>query len=56
MLALLHQALVERIEATIGAEEWDRLVAEVVARRSDPYTTAARLAERIGLTPPADTD
>src|SRR6185437_9195052 len=54
MLALLHQALVERIEATIGAEEWDRLVAEVVARRSDPYTTAARLAERIGLTPPTD--
>jgi LAO/AO transport system kinase len=50
MLALLHQALVERIEATIGAEEWDRLVQEVVARRSDPYTTAARLAERIGLT------
>jgi len=56
MLALLHQALVERIEATIGAEEWDRLVAEVVARRSDPYTTAARLAERIGLTPPEDAD
>ena len=50
MLALLHQALVERIEATIGAEEWDRLVAEVVARRSDPYTTARQLAERIGLT------
>jgi LAO/AO transport system kinase len=56
MLALLHQALVERIESTIGAEEWDRLVAEVVARRSDPYTTAARLAERIGLTPPEDAD
>jgi LAO/AO transport system kinase len=56
MLALLHQALVERIEATIGMEEWDRLVAEIVARRSDPYTTAARLAERIGLIPPADTD
>jgi hypothetical protein len=31
-------------------------VAEVVARRSDPYTTAARLAERIGLTAPADAD
>jgi LAO/AO transport system kinase len=55
MLALLHQALVERIEATIGPEEWDRLVAEVVERHSDPYTTAARLAERIGLTPPEET-
>jgi LAO/AO transport system kinase len=51
MLALLHLALVEKIEATIGADEWDRLVAEVVERSRDPYTTAAELAKRVGLTP-----
>src|SRR6185312_1156391 len=51
MLALLHLALVEKIEATIGADEWDRLVAEVVERSRDPYTTAAELAQRVGLAP-----
>ncbi len=51
MLALLHQALIERISATIGAEEWRRLVAQVVERESDPYTTADELARRIGLAP-----
>ena len=51
MLALLHQALVEKIEATIGANEWDRLVAEVVDRSRDPYTTATELAKRVGLIP-----
>ena len=51
MLALLHQALLERVAATIGADEWDRLVAEVVERRADPYTTAEALAQRIGLIP-----
>jgi LAO/AO transport system kinase len=51
MLALLHQALVEKIEATIGVDEWDRLVAEVVARNRDPYTAADELAQRIGLVP-----
>jgi LAO/AO transport system kinase len=49
MLALLHQALLARIEATIGQEEWDRLVAAVVDRTRDPYTTAVELARRIGL-------
>jgi LAO/AO transport system kinase len=52
MLALLHQALMRRIEATIGPQEWERLVAEVVERRADPYTTAALLARRIGLSAP----
>jgi len=49
MLALLQQALMARIEATVGAEEWDRLVADVVERRADPYTVAEVLARRIGL-------
>ncbi len=54
MLALLHQALIERIGATIGEEEWQRLVAQVVERESDPYTTADELAHRIGLAPEAE--
>src|SRR5581483_7967606 len=41
MLALLHQALLARIEATVGPQEWDQLVADVVERRADPYTVAA---------------
>ena len=40
MLALLHLALVEKIEATIGADEWDRLVRRSSSARRDPYTTA----------------
>ncbi|HEX9035621.1 MAG TPA: methylmalonyl Co-A mutase-associated GTPase MeaB [Ktedonobacterales bacterium] len=53
MLALLHQALIERISHTIGDEEWARLVAAVVERERDPYTTADELAQRIGLAPVA---
>ena len=49
MLALLHQALMERINASIGQAEWDKLVADVVERKTDPYTTADELARRIGL-------
>jgi LAO/AO transport system kinase len=53
MLALLQQALMARIEATVGPQEWDRLVADVVERRADPYTVAQMLARRIGLVEPA---
>jgi LAO/AO transport system kinase len=51
LLALLQQALLQRIEATIGPEEWERMVRDVVERRADPYTTADELARRLGLTP-----
>ncbi|MGZ6390982.1 MAG: methylmalonyl Co-A mutase-associated GTPase MeaB, partial [Ktedonobacterales bacterium] len=51
MLALLHQAMLARIEATVGPEEWNRLIDEVVERQTDPYTAADLLARRIGLTP-----
>jgi LAO/AO transport system kinase len=50
MLALLNQALLERLQACVPAEEWDRLVADVVERRTDPYSAATYLARRIGLT------
>jgi LAO/AO transport system kinase len=49
MLALLHQALLERIAATISADEWNRLIDEVVEREKDPYTAAAELAQLVGL-------
>ena len=49
MLALLHQALVHRIGATISAEDWNGLIEDVVDRRTDPYTAADTIARRIGL-------
>src|SRR5262249_17037651 len=47
MLALLHQALLAKIAATVSPEEWDRLVTEVVERHTDPYTAAATIARRM---------
>jgi LAO/AO transport system kinase len=51
MLALLHQALLAKIEATVSPEEWQGLIAEVVERTTDPYTAAETIAARIGLAP-----
>jgi LAO/AO transport system kinase len=51
MLALLNQALLERLQVCVPAAEWDRLVADVAERRTDPYTAAAQLAQRVGLAP-----
>jgi LAO/AO transport system kinase len=53
MLALLHAALLERIEATVGADEWNRLIEDVVERQTDPYTAADIIARRVGLVPSA---
>jgi LAO/AO transport system kinase len=52
MLALLNQALLERLQASVPAAEWDHLVDDVVARRTDPYSAALLLARRVGLAPP----
>jgi LAO/AO transport system kinase len=51
MLALLHQALLAKIESTVGPDDWQRLVEEVVERQTDPYTAASEIARRIGLSP-----
>ena len=51
MLALLHQALLAKIEATVGPDEWQQLIDEVVERQRDPYTAADEIARRIGLAP-----
>jgi LAO/AO transport system kinase len=52
IIALLHQALLQQLDARVSAEEWDGIIADVVARRTDPYAAAAELAERIGLNAP----
>src|SRR5262249_59258099 len=49
LLALLHQALLARIEAMVSPEEWSQIIAEVVERHTDPYTAAAAIARRVGL-------
>jgi LAO/AO transport system kinase len=51
MLALLHQALLAKIESTVGPDDWQRLVEEVGERQTDPYTAASEIARRIGLSP-----
>jgi LAO/AO transport system kinase len=52
IIALLHQILLQRLDDAVPADEWSRLVDDVVARRSDPYSVADHLAQRLGLTPP----
>ena len=52
MLALLHQALLAKIESTVSPDEWQRLIAEVVERSTDPYSAADTVAREIGLAPP----
>ena len=49
MLALLQQALLARVAATVSREEWNTLIDEVVDRRTDPYTAADTIARKIGL-------
>jgi LAO/AO transport system kinase len=49
MLALLNQALLERIAGAVSPEEWSTLIEEVVNRDQDPYTAAETIARRIGL-------
>ncbi|HEX6799903.1 MAG TPA: methylmalonyl Co-A mutase-associated GTPase MeaB [Ktedonobacterales bacterium] len=52
MLALLHQALLAKIESAVSPDEWQRLITEVVERSTDPYSAADAIAREIGLVPP----
>jgi LAO/AO transport system kinase len=54
ILALLQQALLDKIDASIRQQDWDQLIDEVARRRSDPYTTAEEIARRIGLSSSTD--
>jgi LAO/AO transport system kinase len=49
ILALLQQLLLDKLDATLRQEDWDRLIDEVARRRADPYTAAEKIARRIGL-------
>jgi LAO/AO transport system kinase len=49
VLALLNQALLERLERAVPAAEWDELVRAVVTRQTNPYAAADQLAARVGL-------
>jgi LAO/AO transport system kinase len=54
VLALLQQALLDTLDATLTPQDWDQLVDEVVERQKDPYSAAEEIARRIGLSSPAD--
>jgi LAO/AO transport system kinase len=49
VLHLVEQQAFQKLTSAVTDDEWDRLVASVVDLRSDPYTLAAQLAQRIGL-------
>jgi LAO/AO transport system kinase len=49
ILALLYQNLLAQLDATVGAEQFNQLIAAVAARSRDPYAVAADLARRVGL-------
>jgi GTPase len=52
----VRQARSEIIALLVPPDEWERIVSDVVARRTDPYAAAAELAENIGLTSPRVAD
>jgi len=52
VLALLQHALGQRLKQEIADEEWQRLIAAVVARQANPYEVADLLARRVGLSDP----
>ncbi|HLW01350.1 MAG TPA: methylmalonyl Co-A mutase-associated GTPase MeaB [Ktedonobacterales bacterium] len=49
VLALLQQALAQRLKQEVTDEEWQRLIDAVVARQTNPYEVADSLARRVGL-------
>ncbi len=49
VLALLQQALAQRLKQEVSEEEWRRLIDAVVERQANPYGIADLLARRVGL-------
>jgi LAO/AO transport system kinase len=56
ILALLYQALLAQLGATLGPARFDVIVAAVAARQSDPYSAAAEIARALGIAPPSAED
>jgi len=44
---LLAQRLLEHVEKRLPTGEFDRLVDAIAARRTDPYSAAARLMSQV---------
>jgi LAO/AO transport system kinase len=51
---LLARSFLRHVDATIPAVEFERFVAAVDARESDPYSAAAEIMNRLRLGPRAD--
>jgi LAO/AO transport system kinase len=49
VLALLQQALAQRLKREVSEEEWQRLIDSVVERQANPYDVGDLLARRVGL-------
>ncbi len=49
VLALLQQALAQRLKQEVADDEWQRLIDAVVERQANPYEVADTLARRVGL-------
>ncbi|MBA3822903.1 MAG: methylmalonyl Co-A mutase-associated GTPase MeaB [Ktedonobacterales bacterium] len=49
ILALLYQALLARVDATIGPDRFAAVVREVAARENDPYSAARAMEQQLGL-------
>jgi len=49
VLHLIEQHVHQALTGAVGEDEWNQLIESVVELRSDPYTLASQLAQRIGL-------
>lgn len=49
IMALLYQAVLARMQATVGPDRFNQLVADVAARHTDPYSVAQTIAHELGL-------
>ncbi len=52
VLALLQHRLMRRLQRDVPESEWDRLIAAVIERQTNPYHVADLLARRVGLETP----
>jgi LAO/AO transport system kinase len=49
ILALLYQAMLAELRATVGEASFEQIVTDVALRQRDPYSASAELAQTIGL-------
>ncbi len=49
--ALILHAVVNTLKAKTTEDEWQQMIEDIKDRKSDPYSVASKLEERIGLSP-----